>query len=62
MSDGHRTMDVVLTNAQWDVFEHAMGLIMEQWLKDGDIRTRDRHTLIRAMDRMRKAWEIGKRY
>jgi hypothetical protein len=54
MSNGHRTMTLVLTEAQHDVLQAALDTAWVQW--DNKNRIRDRQTLLRTSSRLNIAW------
>ena len=63
MSDGHKTLTLILTNAQYDVLKHAITLITKDWQENGTTRQkRDIHTIERAMQRINEAWDQGIKY
>lgn len=61
MSDGHRTITLTLTEAQYDVFSAAMEQAREVWKPLGRIRSSDVQTLERAMSRLSESWKNGVR-
>ena len=54
MSDGKRTMTVVLTVAQYDVLQSALDTAWAEW--GYRERSRDKQTLLRASTQLNVAW------
>lgn len=61
MGDGERTFTITLTEAQYDTFVAAMHEADQTWATLGILRSGNRQTLLRAMDRLGKAWLSGKK-
>lgn len=61
MGDGRRTVTLTLTEAQYDTFVAAAHQAEEVWKTLGIARSRNRQTLLRAMDQFGEAWKSGKR-
>lgn len=59
MADGHRTITLTLTEAQHDVFHLAMDRALEEWDVVNHPLKSSRHTLVRAMEQIDKAWDQG---
>jgi hypothetical protein len=57
MSDGQRTITVVLTEAQYDVLQAALEIGFSQFQYQN--RPRDRDTLMRASNRLHQGWLAG---
>lgn len=61
MGDGERTFTVTLTEAQYDAFVAAMHEADQAWSNMGILRAGNRQTLLRAMDKLGKAWTSGRK-
>lgn len=59
MSDGERTIELTLTEAQYDVLQAALDTAWSHWISKE--RVRDRQTLLRASARLQAAWHSGSR-
>ena len=61
VGDGRRTVNLTLTEAQYDTLVAAAHEAHEVWKTLGIARSTNRQTLLRAMDRFGEAWKSGKR-
>jgi hypothetical protein len=59
MGDGKRSLNLTLTEAQFDVLQSAIDTAWGQWHYSE--RSRDRQTLMRASSQLTLAWQHGSR-
>ncbi len=59
MSDGERTFEITLTEAQYDVLQSAIDTAFAEW--GYRERVRDKQTLLRCASRLQIGWSKGLR-
>jgi hypothetical protein len=59
MGDGKRSLNLTLTEAQFDVLQAAIDTAWSHWHYSE--RSRDRQTLMRASSQLTLAWQHGSR-